>query len=133
MNERVDEEEEDVRVDHKGTVNERFDDDVDEDQRDVNIEQDNERVESGRDRDANTNVNFDQFDNETDNVDTVRDNDKGQTTDDLEREETPDHFQTREDNETQNRAPLSTESPEKRSIGSQANSPPIRTQDEVVV
>ena len=132
MNERVDEEEEDVRVDHKGTVNERFDDDVDEDQRNVNIEQDNERVESGRDRNANTNVNFDQFDNETDNVDTVRDNDKGQTTDDLEREETPDQFQTRGDSETQNRVPLSTESPEKRSIGSQANTPPIKTQDEVV-
>ena len=113
-------------------MNERFDDDVDEDQRDVTIEQDNERVESGRDRDANTNVNFDQFDNETDNMDTVRDNDKGQTTDDLEREETPDQFQTRGDSETQNRAPLSTESPEKRSIGSQANTPPIKTQDEVV-
>ena len=75
-----------------------------------------------------------QFDQTTDeSKDLVVDNDKGQTTDDLDREATPEHLKSNGENDIQNHAPISTASPDKRSIGSQANTPPNKTRDEVVI
>ena len=87
-------------------------------------EKEEERISSGKDKYTDSTVKADR--------DEIVDNDKGQTTDDLE-QGIPKQLSATDDNGIMNQAPLSTVSPDKKSTGSQANTPPNKTREVVVV